>query len=99
MNVELMFAKLYDTDKNGQILVKADMNEEGGPEIRFYFKPEELGVCSVAMAFNDNDKGWAEQERVFMEMTEEYASRIVAAAQSDMGIKSKGGRNIEGEEA
>jgi len=31
-----MFAKLYETNV-GQILIKADTDEDGCPEVRFYF--------------------------------------------------------------
>lgn len=50
-----MFAKLYETDL-GQILVKKDEGKTG-PEVRFFFKPEDLGVCSVAVSFDNTEDG------------------------------------------
>jgi hypothetical protein len=49
-----MFAKLYDTDK-GQVVVMIQSNEDADPEIRFYAEPEGLGVCSLAMSYDDWD--------------------------------------------
>ena len=45
-----MFAKIFDTEI-GQILVKkSDENDEGFPEVRFYFDMYscDLGVCELA---------------------------------------------------
>lgn len=78
-----MFAKLYDTEEHGQILVKLDQSESddhSGPEIRYYFEPEGLGVCSIAINAVDTDKGWEAAERIFTETTEERATATVAAA-------------------
>lgn len=71
-----MFAKLYGTD-NDQILVKLDEGESG-PEVRFYFQPEGMGVCSVATGFADTDAGWDKAEEAFKNMTEETARKLVA---------------------
>jgi len=72
-----MFAKLYGTDKD-QILVKIGTNDEYKPEVRFYVKPEGLGVCTLAVSFADNDAGWANAQKCLDEMTEEKA-RLMAA--------------------
>jgi len=40
-----MFAKLYETEDHGQILVKLDAGDVGQPEVRYYFEPKSLGVC------------------------------------------------------
>ena len=71
-----MFAKLYETHL-GQILVKADADEESKPEVRFYFKPENLGVCSMAVSFDDTDEGWDKQESFFNTMSQEKAVEVV----------------------
>lgn len=61
----MSFAKLFETDL-GQVLVKKDTNEDGNPEVRFYFEPPELGVCSVSMsAESDSDSAWDEVDAVF----------------------------------
>lgn len=71
------FAKLYSTDA-GQILVKLDSGEDGAPEIRVFAKPEELGVCSVALQFDDSDEGWDKAEAAFVKVDVSMAERIAA---------------------
>ena len=77
------FAKLYETEF-GQILVKMDSDDDYCPEVRFYFKPKNLGVCSVAVQFKDTDDGWDRQENYFAEITSESASIMVAGAIEEM---------------
>jgi hypothetical protein len=80
-----MFAKLYETH-SGQILVKADSDEDSKPEVRFYFKPENLGVCSMAVSFADTDDGWDKQESFFNTMNQEKAVEAVNCALSKLPI-------------
>ena len=72
-----MFAKLYETDL-GQILVKQDATEEGVPEVRFFFEPEDMGVCSVALSFSDTEAGWSESDKAFNDVDENKAIGIVS---------------------
>jgi len=44
------FAKLFEFDDIGQVLVKRD-DGDNGAEVRIYFQPEGLGVCSTAFNF------------------------------------------------
>lgn len=71
------FCKLFETEEYGQILVKLDMNTEDSPEVRIYFQPEDLGVCSVALTHDDNDEGWERAEKSFNSVDEEKAKTIV----------------------
>jgi len=72
-----MFAKLYDT-KAGQVLVKSDMNDEGGPEVRFYFQPPDLGICSVAYTFEDTKEGWDKRDKFLFDVNPLQAEAIAA---------------------
>jgi hypothetical protein len=67
-----MFAKIYETEETGQVLMKVDQGDEG-PEVRFYFVPEGLGVCSMAMQYKDTGEGWEKADKFFEEMTEDRA--------------------------
>lgn len=59
------FAKLFENER-GQILVKLDSNADTAkPEVRFYVNPEDLGICSLAMSFEDSDNGWDMAEKAF----------------------------------
>ena len=48
------FAKIFQSDTFGQILVKLDENDNLEPEIRFFFNPDQLGTCSVAVSFTNH---------------------------------------------
>lgn len=70
-----MFAKLFDT-KLGQILVKIDTGDDHPAEVRFFFEPEGLGVCSLAIGFTGNgedSKAWGDAEKAFEKVTKESA--------------------------
>lgn len=72
------FAKLYETEKYGQILVKIDRGgKRSEPEVRFYVQPEDLGVCSLAAQYDDNDDGWDKAEKFFESVDEEAAVQYV----------------------
>ena len=79
------FAALYHADDIGQVLVIIEGGDEG-PEIRFSFKPEGLGVCSVKLGFPDSDDGWEMAEEAFGKVTEETAFGIVRQAIIDSPI-------------
>lgn len=71
-----MFAKLYGPDDH-QVLVKLDEGDEG-PEVRFYFKPAGLGICSSALIFKDNtDDAWDKAEATFANIDEQKAMAVV----------------------
>lgn len=78
-----MFCKLFGPDDN-QILAKLDSDENEVPEVRFYFQPENLGVCSIAVGFNDTDEGWVAAERFLKILTEEQARKLVDSAKAQI---------------
>lgn len=76
------FAKLFESETYGQIAVIKQTNDDGDPEIRFYFQPPGLGVCSNALSFGDGnedesfdlqDKAW---ELVTLEASESIAKSV-----------------------
>ena len=73
-----MFAKLYDTEV-GQILAKIDTGEEGNPEVRVFFEPEGLGVCSLAFTFTEysEDEQWDKLDEVFNSLEEDTLVEMV----------------------
>lgn len=72
------FAKLYDFDDIGQVLVKVDDGEENA-EVRIYFKPKGLGVCSVAMNFKPDGRedDWDKAQKAFAMIDERRAYDLV----------------------
>lgn len=82
-----MFAKLFESPKYGQILAKLDTHhEDHTPEVRFYVQPKELGVCSFAMGFKDNDLGWELAEQAFAKTDLELAEEGVAMMFRDFPV-------------
>lgn len=75
----MTFAKIFDTPDHGQVLVKKDTNDKGCPEIRWFVEPPELGVCSLAISFEDTDPGWEVADRSFSQTDQNAA--IAAARQ------------------
>ena len=72
------FCKIFEDETIGQILVKIDQSEDCKPEIRFYCQPVDLGVCSLALIYTDDDAGWDKAESEYKEMDKEKALRIVS---------------------
>ena len=81
-----MFAKLYETEEDGQVLVKVQEGEEG-PEVRYYFVPEGLGVCSMALEFKDDKKGtaWEKADAYFDKIDEESAIQMAKSMMLEIG--------------
>ncbi|MCK1825986.1 hypothetical protein MX655_10575 [Pseudomonas aeruginosa] len=75
------FAKLFEFEDLGQVLVMLDRGDDG-PEVRLYFKPDGLGVCSVACSNfpGDEDEQWDYAEKGFATVDSEGAHKIVAWA-------------------
>ena len=70
------FAKLFEDDSCGQILVMLDSNY--GPEIKIFFKPKGLGVCSLKMSgYTDDDEGWEIAEKSFEKMDSKEMIELV----------------------
>lgn len=69
----MSFAKLYETDI-GQVLVKLDSaeSEEHDAEVRIYFEPKGLGVCSAAFSYDD----WDKAEEAFDKVDQDMATAI-----------------------
>ena len=80
-----MFAKLFGSDGD-QILVKLDSSVAGAPEVRVFFEPTGLGVCSVAVTFPDSENGWDVPEMAFKSTDEAKARNAVAAAMRELSI-------------
>lgn len=75
------FAKLFETEEYGQILVKLDSDpDDHAPEVRFYVNPPDLGVCSFAAGYPDSDEGWDAAQAYFdkcdLEMAVSAAAKV-----------------------
>ena len=67
------FAKLFESEKYGQILVIKSTDDTEKPEIKFSCEPEGFGVCSIGAKFANTDEGWANRDSQFDKITLERA--------------------------
>ena len=76
------FAKLFEFDDIGQVLVKRDTDENCEPEVRIYFEPKGFGVCATAFGFEADEKESASDkaERAFELVDRARAEAIVRNA-------------------
>ena len=59
------FAKLYQTDKFGQILVTTQLDDDGHPEISYRFGVENGGNITISHSFSDTDEGYDKRDANF----------------------------------
>jgi hypothetical protein len=72
------FAKVFDSEDFGQIvLIMQSADETGKPELRVFFKPESLGVCSLTLSYSDTDEGWDNCESNFNNADLEFTEGLV----------------------
>lgn len=73
------FAKLFQYDDIGQVLVVIDQAEGGksGPEVRFSFTAPDFGVCSAKFNFPDTEEGWDKAEKFFAGAVEKTSYEVV----------------------
>lgn len=72
------FAKIFNSEKMGQLLVKLDSCEDSNPEVRFYFNPPHMGVCSQAYGFNDDVEGWERAETLFNDVDLDMVEKVLS---------------------
>ncbi|HCF4284895.1 TPA: hypothetical protein NIE37_004643 [Pseudomonas aeruginosa] len=82
------FAKLFEFEDLGQVLVMLDRGDDG-PEVRLYFKPDGLGVCSVACSNfpGDEDEQWDYAEKGLATVEPEEARDLVAEAMKVVPVR------------
>ncbi|MGK8912292.1 hypothetical protein ACRS9D_31270 [Pseudomonas aeruginosa] len=82
------FAKLFEFEDLGQVLVMLDRGDDG-PEVRLYFKPDGLGVCSVACSNfpGDEDEQWEYAEKGLATVEPEEAHDLVAEAMKVVPVR------------
>jgi len=77
-----MFAKIFDSEKYGQIVAMVGVEEDENPSVRFYAKPESMGVCMNSHVFQDTDEGYTDRDKLFesvdLARAEEAVSPIFA---------------------
>jgi hypothetical protein len=70
------FAKTFDSDKYGQILVVNETDEDGNPEVKFSMRPKNLGICSIGSKFSGNPEGFDKADAFFDAVDIEVAEAV-----------------------
>jgi putative SOS response-associated peptidase YedK len=84
------FAKLYGSDDNQVLVTRGTHDEDDRPEVRFHFKPPNMGVCSVAAMWDDDDDGRRKADETFLAMTEDRATTVANAHKAKVAEMLKG---------
>jgi hypothetical protein len=82
------FAKLFGSGED-QIVVMIQSDDEGDPEVRLFYQPKDLGVCSLAIGFPDTDDGWDHAEKAFAKMDEKRVRGMVSKAMKELGLSDE----------
>lgn len=73
------FAKLFEDEKYGQIVVLNDENSEYLPAILVKFSAEGFGVCETAFVYKDDEEGsYEKRDAAFETFSHEDAVKVVA---------------------
>ena len=59
------FAKLFQSEKYGQLVVIMQGSDSGQPQLRIFMQPPSYGVCSMGLQYEDSDSGWDKCEADF----------------------------------
>jgi len=72
----MSFAKLFESEAHGQILVVLQRGELGNPELQWSIKPEGFDVCTVNFTYQDTDAAWDTAQELLDNFTLEDALKI-----------------------
>lgn len=81
------FAKLYDFEDLGQVLIVIDQSDDEDcvPSIKVSSIPSEnLGVCSTSFKYEDNDEGWDKARAAFDSLTKADAYKIALRLRKEL---------------
>lgn len=67
------FAKLFEFDDLGQVLVTLIQNDDGMPCLNFRIESVDGLIPECAVCFEDNDEGWTKAEKNFSDISEPQA--------------------------
>lgn len=68
------FAKLFDVDGIGQILVIKRHGD--GPELTITFRMPNESVCDIKLGYPDSDDGWDQLDAAFNQVDETTAANL-----------------------
>ena len=69
------FAKMFDRPKYGQVVMLLRTDDDDKPELQCFVKPDGLGVCQVAIGFDE----WPPAEKALADADDAFADQVAAA--------------------
>jgi len=70
------FAKMYNSERYGQLLIIKDTNENGDLKINVLCHPPGMGVCTIGLGY-ENEEDWeAAFEAADADMAEKIAAEV-----------------------
>lgn len=90
-NTRRTFARIFDSEKFGQILVQADTNDDGDPciTVKCDTHPEHLSPTQVGVSFGEDVDQFAKLAEFTSEQAEAFAAAIFK--QADQFVGQSGG--------
>lgn len=74
-----MFAKLFETERHGQILIMFDSGDKDQPFVEAMIKPKGLGICKYGPSWDNTDEGWELAEEFFKGIDQRVAEKMADA--------------------
>lgn len=72
------FSKTYEYNDIGQVVLIKDTNDEGELVVNMFFVPPGFGTCSIALGWEDTEKGYKLREKCFDDyLTKEKVKTLV----------------------
>jgi hypothetical protein len=71
------FAKIFESERFGQLLVVAGTGDDGEPELKITGKPKGFGLSSICVGFPSTERGWLGLDNSFEKMDLEAAESAV----------------------
>ena len=74
-----MFAKIFESDKYGQLVVMKDQNDDGDPCVKFYYDPgvDGISICSSVLSAKKEEYRDKLFDRVDLEMAETAVGKVI----------------------
>lgn len=74
--------KIFDSEQHGQIAAQRRQSDNG-PEVRFYWQPEGLGLCEFAIECTDTAEGNHHCNEIFDQLDQEQAAQIISGVEDE----------------
>lgn len=82
MSQQYIFAKIFNSQKFGQILVKRD-SEDDEPNVTISYHTEQTGLLNITIGFDKHDQSEAQRDTLFNRLDESKIDELLAQVPTD----------------